>query len=137
MKLFLCHIVYLCLLPHSPLIVDFLQEEKIYTVSEVSIKPEPSIGHDNFQKKWSNKVTYPEEAVKKEVQGMVFIQFVVDKDGTVYEASVRSGLGFGCDEAALEGFKEVSKGAWKPGIKNDQPVKVRMVLPFQFRILKL
>ena len=137
MRLLLCHIVCVCSPFCPPVTIDFFQDEKIYTVSEVSIKPEPVIGHDSFQKKWSNKVTYPDKAIKNNVQGMVFIQFVVDKDGRIYEASVRSGLGFGCDEAALEAFKELTRDAWKPGVKNDQPVKVRMVLPFQFRILKL
>jgi periplasmic protein TonB len=113
------------------------QEEKIYTVSEVTIKPEPLSGMTAFQKKWSSKVTYPEDARRKNIQGMVFIEFVVDKDGTIQDAAIRSGLGFGCDEAALEGFKRITKEAWKPGTKNDQAVKVKMVLPFFFRIIKM
>ena len=136
MKLILCYIICLAFRSVAPA-VDTFQDEKIYTVSEVNIKPAPIAGHDTFQKKWSNKVTYPEEAVKNSVEGMVFIEFVVDKDGAVMDAAVRSGLGHGCDEAALEGFKEASKNAWKPGIKQDQPVKVKMVLPFHFRIIKM
>ncbi|MEX2235546.1 MAG: energy transducer TonB [Cyclobacteriaceae bacterium] len=70
------------------------------------------------------------------IQGLVFIEFVVNTDGAVVDASVKSGLGFGCDKAALNGFKEVSKEQWKPGTKNDQPVKVKIVLPFSCRIIK-
>jgi len=62
---------------------------------------------------------------------------VVNKDGSVQDASVRAGIGHGCDEAALEGFKELAKIAWKPGMKNNQPVRVKMVLPFSFRIIKM
>ena len=113
------------------------QQEKIYTVSEVTIKPEPLMGMAAFQKKWSGKVDYPEDARRKDIQGIVFIEFVVDKDGTIQDAAIRSGLGFGCDEAALEGFKRMTKEAWKPGTKNDQAVKVKMVLPFFFRIIKM
>ncbi len=111
------------------------QEEKIYTVSDLSVKPEPRIGLKEFQNKWSKKVAYPKEAIKRNVQGMVFIEFVVDKDGTVYDAAVKSGIGFGCDEAALSAFQELSKDGWKPGIKKDEPVKVKMVLPFFYRIV--
>ena len=112
------------------------QDEKIYTVSEVAIKPEPIDGLDHFQKKWSRKVTYPKSALEENIQGMVFIQFVVSPDGSIEEASVKSGIGYGCDEAALEAFRLVSKNGWKPGIKNNTPVKVKMVLPFSFRIIK-
>lgn len=112
------------------------QEEKIYTVSDVAVKPEPVMGLKEFQARWSKKVAYPKEAIKKNVQGMVFIEFIVDKDGTIHEAAVKSGIGFGCDEAALIAFEELSKEGWKPGIKKDQPVKVKMVLPFFYRIIQ-
>jgi periplasmic protein TonB len=114
-----------------------LQEEKIYTVSEVTIKPEPVMGLTAFQKKWSGRVEYPEDARRNNIQGMVFIEFIVDKDGTIQDAAIRTGLGSGCDEAALEGFKGMTKHTWKPGRKNDQPVKVKMVLPFFFKIIKM
>lgn len=132
--------VYYIALVILPVKVSFTpeyQEEKVYTVSEVSSKPEPLTGLDAFHKKWSNRVSYPPEAIKQKVEGMVFIQFLVDKDGSIHDASVRSGIGYGCDEAALDGFKDLAKTAWKPGLKNDQPVKVKMVLPFYFRIVKM
>lgn len=137
MKLLFCHIIFVFFRFLSPTLVGNFQDDKIYTVSEVNIKPAPIAGHDSFQKKWSKNVTYPDDAVRNKIEGMVFIEFVVDKDGSITDAAVRSGLGHGCDEAALGGFKEASKNAWKPGIKNEQPVKVKMVLPFQFRIIKM
>lgn len=137
MKLVLCYIICVSFRFVLPTAVGNLQDDKIYTVSEVNIKPAPIAGHDTFQKKWSKNVTYPDDAVRNKIEGMVFIEFVVDKDGSITDAAVRSGLGHGCDEAALNGFKEASKNAWKPGIKNEQPVRVKMVLPFQFRIIKM
>lgn len=115
---------------------ELIQEERIYTVSDVSVKPEPASGLQDFQDNWSKKVVYPEDAIEDNIQGVVFIEFVVNTDGTIDEVAVRQGIGHGCDEAALKGFKEVSKDTWKPGIRSDQPVKVKMVLPFYFRILK-
>lgn len=113
-----------------------LQDEKVYTVSEVSVKPEPIAGTEVFHKKWSRRVVYPPVAVSKDVQGMVYIQFIVNKDGSIQDASVRSGIGYGCDEAALKVFNEISENAWKPGLKNGQPVKVKMVLPFYFKLIR-
>lgn len=132
----LCPIIFLCCSLGSPRLAVTFQDEKIYTVSEVSVKPEPVAGTDLFQKKWSRKVVYPPVAVSKDVQGMVYIQFIVNKDGSIEDASVRSGIGYGCDEAALKVFNEISEDAWKPGLINGEPVKVKMVLPFYFKIIQ-
>ena len=111
-------------------------QEKIYTVSEVSIKPEPAMGSKEFHDRWSKSVKYPAEALKQMVQGIVFIEFIVNADGSVVESKVRRGIGSGCDEAALKGFDELSADGWKAGIKLGQPVRVKMVLPFYFRIIE-
>lgn len=113
-----------------------LQEEKVYTVSEVHVKPQPLKGLNDFQRRWSNKVQYPEDAAKKNIQGIVFIEFIVNDDGSIVDPTVKSGLSEECDDAALKGFREASKESWKPALKNGQPVKVKMVLPFAFRIIK-
>lgn len=133
MRYLLFKILCLCSLHDENALLQ--QDEKIYTVSEVKTKPEPVKGMNDFYDKWSKKVVYPEEALKKKIQGMVFVQFIVNADGSLSDASVRSGIGYGCDEAALKGFNEVSKELWKPAIRTDQPVRVRMVIPFSFRII--
>lgn len=135
MSFILIHIFLLISPADASAVLDF-QEEKIYTVSEVSVKPEPVNGLNDFQERWSRKVKYPEEALKEKIQGMVFIEFVVNADGSIADAKAKRGIGYGCDEAALKGFEALSKEGWKPGVKNGQPVKVKMVLPFYFRIIQ-
>jgi len=104
-------------------------------VSEVSVKPEPIIGLKEFLNRWSRRVKYPEDALKQNVQGMVFIEFIVNTDSSVVDANVKRGLGYGCDEAALKVFEELSHEGWKPGMRLGQPVRVKMVLPFYYRII--
>jgi TonB family protein len=131
MPVLFCHVILLFVHPEA---VGLFQEEKIYTVSDVSIKPEPVRGLNDFQGRWSKKVAYPEEAIRNKIQGMVFIEFIVGKNGVIQNPEIKSGLHRQCDEAALRGFKEVTKEPWKPGMKDGAPVKVKMVLPFFFRI---
>lgn len=135
MSALLLHMILNLILP-DPSANRLLQEEKIYTVSEVSVKPEPLNGLKEFQDRWSKKVKYPQEALKKKIQGMVFIEFIVKADGSIVDANVKRGLGYGCDEAALKGFEELSTEGWKPGVRLGHPVKVKMVLPFFFRIVE-
>lgn len=136
MAILLFHMALVLVLPTRAVTCAHFQDEKIYTVSEVTVKPAPVMGLKTFQDKWSKKVLYPNDAIKENIQGIVFIEFIVDKDSTVHHAAVRSGIGHGCDEAALRGFEELSKQGWKPGLLKNEPVKVKMVLPFFFRILQ-
>ncbi|HEX8041346.1 MAG TPA: energy transducer TonB, partial [Chryseosolibacter sp.] len=87
MPIIVFQFVLLLVVPDATSACNF-QEEKIYTVSDVSVKPEPIMGLKEFQNRWSKKVAYPKEAIKKNVQGMVFSEFIVDKDGSIHEAAV-------------------------------------------------
>ena len=80
----------------------------------------------------SKNVAYPEEAKEKEIQGRVFIGFVVEKDGSVNEVKVMRGIGGGCDEEAVRVIKGMPK--WKPGIQKGKPVRVSYMMPINFKL---
>ena len=80
----------------------------------------------------SKNVAYPEEAKEKEIQGRVFIGFVVEKDGSIGEVKVLRGIGGGCDEEAVRVIKGMPK--WKPGIQKGKPVRVSYQIPIYFKL---
>ncbi|HYC85135.1 MAG TPA: energy transducer TonB [Chryseosolibacter sp.] len=73
---------------------------------------------------------YPEEARKNNIEGKVVIQFVIHEDGTPGDFEVVEGIGYGCDEAAVDAFKKMPK--WKPGLLDGKPVKVRMKMAYLY-----
>lgn len=73
---------------------------------------------------------YPEAAISKNIQGKVFIEFVINTDGTIADPKVLRGIGGGCDEAALDLVKKMP--AWIPGTQSGVPVKTKQVLPISF-----
>ena len=75
---------------------------------------------------------YPSQARRMGIEGRVFVQFVVDKDGTVTEVKSVKGIGAGCDEEAERVLRMSPK--FKPGKQRGRSVKVRMVLPIIFRL---
>jgi TonB family protein len=77
-------------------------------------------------------IVYPEEAKKKEIQGRVFIGFVVEKDGSINEVKVLRGIGGGCDEEAVRVIKGMPK--WKPGMQEGKPVRVSYQMPIVFKL---
>jgi protein TonB len=75
---------------------------------------------------------YPAEAVRANVQGRVFISFVVGSDGKIENVQTLKGIGFGCDEEAERVIKMMPR--WKPGRQSGTPVRVKFNLPVVFQM---
>ncbi len=75
---------------------------------------------------------YPKEAREKGVQGVVVVQFVVDKNGSIRDAKIVKGIGSGCDEEVLRIVGDMPSG-WTPGKQSGKSVSVSMTLPVKFQ----
>ncbi|MFC5283444.1 TonB family protein [Pedobacter alpinus] len=80
----------------------------------------------------SENIKYPEEARKANINGRVFCQFVVEKDGSLTKIRVVRGIGGGCDEEAVRVLAISPK--WNPGMQNGEPVRVSYTIPIFFQI---
>lgn len=89
-------------------------------------------GEQALLKYVSDNITYPQEAKDKEIQGRVFVSFVIEKDGSVNELKVMRGIGGGCDEEAVRVIKGMPK--WKPGKMKGEPVRVSYLMPINFKL---
>jgi TonB family protein len=90
----------------------------------------PRGGMAEFYKQVAINMRYPEPARKKKVQGQVFVEFVVERDGRLSQTKVLHGLGFGCDEEAIRLIR--SSPHWIPGKMYGRPQRQLYVLPLQF-----
>ena len=111
-----------------------LQADTVYTSSDVDKVPTPKGGMEDLYSKWIKEVKYPEEARKQGVQGKVNVYIVINERGKIIESGVEEGIGLECDEEALRAFKEI-KLKWEPGIKNGIKVKVKLVIPFTYKLV--
>jgi TonB family protein len=92
----------------------------------------PGGGIVNFYKYVGANVRYPRKARKEGAQGKVFVEFIVNEDGTISDVKTVLGVSLECDEEA----ERVISGSprWTPGFRRGKPVKQRMVLPITFRL---
>jgi protein TonB len=104
--------------------------EEIFTI--VEDQPEPKGGMAAFYEYVGKKLKYPAQARRMGIEGKVFVEFVVDKDGSITDVKAIKGIGAGCDEEAIRVIQEAPK--WKPGKQRGRPVKVRMILPITFKL---
>ena len=107
-----------------------VSNDSIYQV--VEIMPEFPGGSAALMKYLSENIKYPEAAKEKEIQGRVFVQFVIEKDGSVTDVGVLRSIGGGCDEEAVRVIKGMPK--WKPGIQKGKAVRVHYNIPIVFKL---
>ena len=113
---------------------EVIPEEKadeIFTIVEE--QPSPHGGLQAFYKYVGENLQYPAQARRMGIEGRVFVQFVVEKDGSLTDIQAVKGIGGGCDQEAIRVLSEAPK--WKPGKQRGRPVRVRMVLPIMFRLV--
>lgn len=76
------------------------------------------------------KLKYPMEAQRKGVQGVVFVNFVVEKDGRVNLVKVVRSVDYSLDSEAIRVVKSMPR--WTPGKLNGEAVRVSFTLPINF-----
>ncbi len=103
------------------------ETNKILSYSEVL----PSFDGD-MTKYMQQNLRYPALARENGIEGRVYIQFVVNEDGSVGNAVIKRGIGGGCNEEAIRVVMSMPK--WKPGMQNGRPVKVYYTIPITFML---
>ena len=106
------------------------EEDTVYQIVEEM--PQFPGGENALMEYVSKNVVYPEEAKEKEIQGRVFISFVVEKDGSIGEVKVLRGIGGSCDEEAARVISDMPK--WKPGKQKGEFVRVSYQIPIMFKL---
>lgn len=95
-------------------------------------QPAPVGGMSAFKQFLKKNLKYPNQARRMGIEGKVFVQFIVDRDGSLNDIKVLKGIGVGCDEEAVRVLKKHPK--WSPGKQRGRPVKVRIVIPIFFKL---
>lgn len=83
-----------------------------------------------------SNLKYPKGAMEAGLEGRVYIQFIVEKDGSVSNAHLARGVGGGLDEAAIAVIRDMNKidNAFQAGKQRGQKVKVMYTIPISFKI---
>ena len=92
-----------------------VDDNKVYDFVSIEKQPEFPGGISKFYGYLSKAIKYPPMAQENNVQGKVFLSFVVEKDGKLTDITVTRGLGSGTDEEAIRVLKASPR--WNPGIQ--------------------
>jgi TonB family protein len=104
--------------------------DTIFSIVDEQAEPKDGIQafYDGVSQDLEGK--YPEDAINNKIEGVVYLQFVIEKDGSLSNISPVKGIGYGCDELAAEILKKQDK--WNPGRQDGKVVRSQRVIPIRF-----
>ena len=105
--------------------------DELFTIVEEN--PSFAGGDIAFIKFVQSNLIYPEKARRMGLEGRVFVQLIVEKDGSVTNVKVLRGMGGDCNEEAIRVMQKSPK--WICGKQRGRPVRVQMVIPITFKFL--
>lgn len=107
---------------------EYSDEEMVYQFVEEM----PQFPGGDLQKWLQKQARYPMSALENGISGKVFVQFVVEKDGSVTGVQVVRSVDRDLDNEALRVVKSMPK--WKPGRQQDKAVRVKFTVPVNFQM---
>lgn len=109
---------------------EFVVPKEPVDIAEVM--PQYKGGLQAMARHVQRNLKYPAVARRMEVEGIVFVSFVVDTDGRVIDVKAIKGISKECDQEAVRMVSGMTE--WLAGRQGNIPVMVRMVLPIRFQL---
>jgi len=103
-------------------------DDAIYTY--VQELPEFPGGDQARMTFFQRNIRYPSLAFQNKIQGIVYVSFIVEKNGSITSIKIVQGIGAGCDDEALRVTKLMPK--WKAGRRQGREVRVVITMPITF-----
>lgn len=90
-------------------------------------------GGEEMMRKWMQEnIVYPDLSIENGEQGKVYLNFVVEKDGTITNVVVVKGATRELDNEAKRLVRNMPK--WEPGETNGKKVRTSFTLPINFEL---
>ena len=113
-----------------PIVMRPKSGDKIY--SSVETMPEYPGGMKYFKKYIDKNLKYPELAKKNKIEGVVVMQFVVEKNGDITSPRVVRKLEASLDSVAMNLIKGMPR--WTPASDHGVKVRCKYSVPIAFRV---
>lgn len=118
--------------PDEPYTVIMYRKNSTRIYSVVEEMPEYPGGMKAFVNYLKRKLVYPPQAKKEKLEGVVAVQFVVEKDGRITSPTVVRSLRADMDSAALTAIRNMPN--WIPAREHGMRVRCKYSVPVQFKI---
>lgn len=106
-----------------------IDDNNIYNTAGIEKKPEYPGGMMEFYHYVGKEYRVPKV---KDLQGKIFVTFIVEKDGSITNVKVLRDIGFGTGDEAIRVLE--NSPSWIPGQLNGKNVRVLFSLPISIQL---
>jgi TonB family protein len=103
---------------------------KVYTIAEKM--PEFKGGVDSLMSYLKANINYPKAEEEAGIEGVVYVQFIVGKDGAVREPKILRGINQPMDDEVLRVIRLMPN--WLPGEQHEKKVDVYFTIPVRYKL---
>ncbi|WP_339815042.1 M56 family metallopeptidase [uncultured Imperialibacter sp.] len=111
-------------------IIDSEEQEDVFDM--VDDQPRPSNGIIHLSDWLQSEISYPKEAKDQKIDGRVYVQFIVEKDGSISHPEIIEGLHESLDTEVIKAISSCPD--WIPGRVDNEPVRTRIIYPVHFKL---
>ena len=109
-----------------------LQSDTLQVFDAVEQQAQYPGGMEAFGSYLAKNLKYPAAAQRANQSGKVYVQFIVNTDGSTSNFEILKSAGFGFDEEAIRVISSVPK--WTPGKQSGRSVRSRFTVPIAFQL---
>ena len=111
---------------------DTIQTTSDFVLQFAEIMPEFPGGSQSMLEFIQKNLIYPDIAKENNIEGKIFMKFVVRSTGEIDNIQIARGIHKILDTAAIELVKKMPR--WNPGVQNGKTVSVYMIIPIIYRL---
>jgi len=104
----------------------------VYIFPKLDTPPDFPGDHTARLEYFSKSREYPKNAIENNIQGTVYVYFIVEEDGRITNVKVLKGLSPDIDKEAIRIVELMPK--WKPGSANGKTERSQFNMPVKFKI---
>ncbi len=106
------------------------EQGKVYEFPDVEAE---FPGGAKGMKKWiSDNIEYPQIAIENDIEGKVYVVFVIQADGKITNVYIERSVSYELDAVAVQTIRKMPR--WTPAKKNGKKVRSRARLPIAFTL---
>ena len=114
---------------HGTMTVRKTYQEVYKVVEQMPVFPGGQVG----LMRYLSSIPYPKEALENDIQGTVYLSFIIDTSGNITQPRIARTSGNQIlDDAALAHLRNMPK--WQPGRQRGEAVRVEMTVPIKFKL---
>lgn len=113
-------------------VVNHTKTDSLEIITTPDVMPQFPGGEEAMYQYLVSNLTYPQDAIDNQIQGIVYIEFTVDKEGNILNIRAKNEIHPSLNKEAIRIVESMPK--WIPGKHKGEDINTNLTLPIRFAL---